>query len=343
MIAAWTSLGIAALAIFGEWQHARRCRRVARLAFGPAGAPRTWTRVAAPIRVLGVTLLAWGLVQLYLLAPRVARPVLMPEGGYRHLVIALDVSPSMQLKDAGPDRKQTRAHRASEVILSVLERAVLEQLRVSIVAFYTGAKPAVVDTFDLEVVKNILNDLPLEMAFDVGKTSLIDGIKESAALAKPWQPDSTTLLVVSDGDAVPDSGLPVMPRSIRQVLVLGVGSPRTGENIDGHLSRQDAPTLRQLATRLRGVYHDVNEKHLPSQQLAALAEAWPMRDQTQKGQRELALAAVGLGGALLASLPIALAFLGTSWQGGIRATRREAPARIAEPDFQPLISSAKEP
>jgi hypothetical protein len=59
------------------------------------------------------------------------------------------------------------------VILSVLERVALEQLRVSVAAFYTGAKAAVVDTFDLEVVKNILNDLPLEMAFEPGKTLLM--------------------------------------------------------------------------------------------------------------------------------------------------------------------------
>ncbi|MEA3211111.1 MAG: Ca-activated chloride channel [Chthoniobacter sp.] len=321
----WTALAVAALALGGEWLHARRWRRVARLAFGPSGTARGWTKMAPAVRVVAVTLLAWGLVQLWILAPRASRPKQVPEGGYRHFVIALDVSPSMQLKDAGPARNQTRARRAAEVVLSVLERSALEQMRVSVVAFYTGAKPVVVDTFDLEVVKNILNDLPLEMAFEVGKTSLIDGIKESAALAKPWQPDSTTLLVVSDGDTVPDTGLPALPRSIRQVLVIGVGSARAGQNIDGHLSRQDASTLRQLATRLRGAYVDVNEKHLPSGQLDALAKALPMRDEAGKGRREWALAAVALGAGLLAALPVALALGGTSWQPGVRhsTARRE--------------------
>ena len=321
MIPEWTSLAAAVLAIFGETLHARRCHRVARLAFGPAASARPWTRCAPFLRVAAVALLAWGMTQLYLLAPRVARPTLVPEGGFRHLVIALDVSPSMKLKDAGPARDQTRAARASEVVLSVLERVALDQLRVSVVAFYTGAKPAVVDTFDIEVVKNVLNDLPLDMAFDVGKTSLIEGVKQSVALARSWQPGSTTLLIVSDGDSIPDTGLPELPPSIGQVVVMGVGNARAGQNIDGHLSRQDASTLRQLATRLRGAYHDINEKHLPSAQLDSLAKALPMRDDTGRGRREFALAAVAVGATLLASLPVLLALAGSSWKAGVRGRR----------------------
>lgn len=352
MIAEWAALAAGVAATCGEWLHARRSGRVARLAFGPAGRPRRWTGVAAPTRVVALTLLAWGLTELYLIAPRAARSKFVPEGGYRHLVIALDVSPSMQLKDAGPERQQTRARRAADVILSVLERVALEQLRVSVVAFYTGAKPAVVDTFDLEVVKNILNDLPLEMAFEPGKTSLIEGLKEAVTLARPWQPDSTTLLVVSDGDTVPDSGFPELPRSISQVLVLGVGS-QPGRNIDGHVSRQDASTLRQMATRLRGAYHDVNEKHLRSDQLAALAKALPMRDETSKGRRELALAAVASGAALLAILPVALAFAGSPWQPAVQTRPAPSPQQDAaippaalplsntKPDLEVQHSSAR--
>ena len=324
MIPDYTALAICALAIVGEVMHARRCRRVARLAFGPAARPHSWTQCAPLLRVVAVTLLACGMTVLFLLVPRVARPALMPEGGFRHLVIALDVSPSMKLKDAGPARNQTRSARASEVVMSVLERIALEQLRVSVVAFYTGAKPVVVDTFDIEVVKNVLDDLPLDMAFDVGKTSLIEGVKQSAALARSWQPGSTTLLIVSDGDSVPDTGLPQLPPSISQMLVMGVGSASAGQNIDGHLSRQDAPTLRQLAARLRGAYHDINEKHLPSKQLASLAQSLPMRDDAGKGRRELALAAVGIGAALLAGLPVMLAVAGTSWRSARRSIGKTA-------------------
>jgi Ca-activated chloride channel family protein len=68
-----------------------------------------------------------------------------------------------------------------------------------------------------------------------------------------------------------------MPDSVRKVLVVGVGDSRTGKFIDGRQSRQDVPTLRQIAARLAGAYHDGNEKQLPS---ALLAEATGSRRRT---------------------------------------------------------------
>ena len=44
-----------------------------------------------------------------------------------------------------------------------------------------------------------------------------------------------------------------MPASVAGVLVVGVGDPQAGMFIDGHQSRQDVSTLRQIAARLRGV------------------------------------------------------------------------------------------
>jgi Ca-activated chloride channel family protein len=221
------------------------------------------------------------------------------------------------LKDAGPNAEQTRAQRAGAVLLSLLDRIVLDQVRVSIVAFYTSAKPVVVDTFDAEVVRNALNELPLDIAFNVGKTALFDGVRESAELARPWQPDSTTLVIVSDGDTIPDTGTPQLPRSIYRTLVVGVGDPRVGRFIDGHQSRQDVSTLRQLAGRLRGDYFDANEKHLPSALLTQLSRTLPLRETQERGRRELALAAVGLGSLLLAGLPFALAMCGCEWEAGV--------------------------
>jgi Ca-activated chloride channel family protein len=333
MIPELAALAVLLLTALAEWVHSRRVRRVASLAFGPEGRPREWVWVAPFARTLAIAALVWGFVTLFLLDPKVLRPKKSPEGGYRHLVIVLDVSPSMQLSDAGPDGQQTRAKRAAEVLMSILGRVALEQCRVSVVAFYSGAKPVVIDTADPEVVRNILGDLPLDQAFNVGKTRILDGIKEAFDLARDWRAGSTTLVIASDGDTVPDSGMPTVPPSIGQVLVIGVGDARLGKFIDGHQSRQDASTLRQVAARLRGDYHDGNEKHLPSPSLNALARTLPMKEEKETGRRELAIGALAIGAGLLAFLPVALAIAGSNWRAGRRSAdpieSRNPDARVA--------------
>jgi Ca-activated chloride channel family protein len=316
---------MAALALTGlaEWLHALRCRRIERLAFGPVGERQPWTCAVPWLRLVAVGGLAWGLATLLLAGPQAPHSNLVPEGGYRHLILALDVSPSMQLTDAGAGQQQTRAKRANEVITSLLKRIAIEQVRVSIVAFYTGAKPVVVDTYDMEVVKNALDDLPLDIAFDPGKTLLLAGVRQAAELAKAWPAGSATLVIASDGDTIPDSGMPELPPAISQTLVVGVGDPRSGRYIDGHQSRQDTSTLRQLAGRLRGAYFDANEKHLPSESLRALSQSLPLRDAGAKGRREAALAAIAGGAGILAGSPVLLAYLG--------ARRRVSPSDPVAP------------
>jgi Ca-activated chloride channel family protein len=224
--------------------------------------------------------------------------------------MVLDVSPSMKLRDAGQGRSQTRCARAADLLRSVLERIHDARLRVSIIAVYNGAKRVVTDTKDMAVVDNIINDLPVAQAFDIGKTLLTDGVREAAAVAQDWPRGSATVLIVTDGDTVPDSGMPEVPASVGQVLILGVGDLRSGSFIDGHQSFQDASTLRQLAARLRGIYHDGNETHVPTPVLSALARVIPLRERAGRGMRELAMAAIGVGAGLLATLPVLLAIAG---------------------------------
>ncbi|MFM7101159.1 MAG: hypothetical protein ACKO3N_08300, partial [Verrucomicrobiota bacterium] len=189
-------------------------------------------------------------------------------------------------------------------------------------------KPVVVDCLDLAVVRNILDELPLEMAFDPGRTRLIEGVREAFQLGRGWKPGSATLLVVSDGDTVPDTGLPPLPAAFTQVLVIGVGDARGGRFIDGHQSRQDAAALRQLAGRLRGVYHDGNDHQLASAPLSALARVMPMREEAGSGRRRAAVAAVAGGGLVTAVLPVALAFAGTGWQRRHRSLGESPASRV---------------
>jgi Ca-activated chloride channel family protein len=301
-----------------EWLHARRVRHVAWLAFGPTGRPYLWARLAPGLRVVAVALLAWGLTTLMLIESKPHKAGAIAESDYRDLLLVLDVSPSMGLADAGPSGKQTRRARSADVLTSFFQRVPMDKYRTTIVAFYTDAKPVVLRTTDAEVVRNVLADLPMNYAFKAGATDLIAGIKEAARIARPWRPKTTTLVIVSDGDSVPPTGLPQLPDSIAHVVVVGIGDPTSGRFIDGHLSRQDTSSLRQLAARLRGAYHNGNEKHLSTQLVreASFVESKSVWERLTR--REYALGAVVLGAALLALLPLALRWLGTWWRPGVK-------------------------
>ena len=78
------------------------------------------------------------------------------------------------------------------------------------------------------------------------------------------------VLVLTDGDAVPDTGLQAMPSAVSDVLIVGVGNVARGTFLDSHLSRQDGASLSQVARRLGGHYHDGNLKNVPGELLRQL-------------------------------------------------------------------------
>ena len=323
MVAELIAFAVALVAGIAEALHATRVRRLARLAFGPTHRPRPWAVGAPAIRVAALTFAAWGLATLLSTEPRVFVAEEVKPGEEKHLLILLDVSPSMRLADAGPEKKQPRRLRARDIIESFYSRVSTAKYRTSVLAFYNGAKPVVIDTKDTGVVHSIMGELPLYQAFDSGKTQLFDGLEEAAKIAKPWNPKSTILMVLTDGDTVPATGMPRMPASIGGVLVVGVGDKRKGTFIDGRQSRQDASTLRQVAARLDGVYHDGNEHHISSNTLRSLLEGSGGAKVDSWGRREYALMAAGLGGLAYALLPILLHLFGTGWHPGIPAWRLE--------------------
>ncbi|HEU4339414.1 MAG TPA: VWA domain-containing protein [Planctomycetota bacterium] len=316
-------IGIAALvlAAIAEWLHRSRVRRVAPLAFGPSGRPRVWARLSPFLRIAAVAAAAWGLATLLVLPPKVFTTEIEETDDPRHVILVLDVSPSMKLKDAGVEGNKTRAQRVAELMESFFKRVHTGRIRWSVVAVHNGALPVVVDTRDLEVIRNILGDLPLYHAFDIGKTRLFDGIRLAAETARPWKLGSTAVLILTDGDTVPSVGMPDMPPSVADVVVVGVGDARVGKFIDGHLSRQDTLTLKQIATRLRGVYHDGNRKHLETETLRQLASMTFRDTAGDPTKREYALAAVAFGAGALALLPAALAWWGAGWRPGVRTDR----------------------
>ena len=163
------------LTLVGEWLHTRRIRRLGRLAFGPTARPRRWTALVPVLRVITLTAIAWAMVALFTLKPKQFKEgdEQIPTEECRRLLFLLDVSPSMVITVAGEDGRLTRRRRVHELVGSIMERAVTDQCLMSVVAFYTGALPVVENCRDPEIVRNIMDELPLEYAFQYGKTMLI--------------------------------------------------------------------------------------------------------------------------------------------------------------------------
>jgi Ca-activated chloride channel family protein len=315
--------GLAALLLAGlaEWLHARRVWRVAILAFGPARRPARWATAAGPLRCFAAAGLVWALLVLFWLPPNRRtpgqdRPV--PFEKLKHVILVLDVSPSMRLRDAGTTSDQSRMVRAREVMESWFRRIPMNEYRVSILATYTKALPVVEDTRDIAVVENVLNDLPMHFAFQAGETNLFSGLEAAAEMARGWRPRSTTIVLVSDGDTVPATGMPAMPAAVADVVVVGIGDPVNGTFLNGRNSKQDVSTLRQIAARLRGFYHNGNDKHLPSELLRRLTLSAEGAERLDWGWREWAQLILLLSASILAGLPILLNFCGTRWLPGIR-------------------------
>jgi len=316
MVALWIAIAAGSLCALAEWLHARRVRRIAYLAFGPEGRPASWTPLAVIFRIGSFGLLTWSLVVLWQVdaAGRSSKhDVKLADDEIAHLVIALDVSPSMDLVDAGPAGTDNRATRARDVLRSMIDRIDLQRVRVSVIAFFGTARPVVVDTFDPEVVANILADLPLEQAFQTDKTNMYAAVEMAGDISKKWKPESATLVLVSDGDTLPAKKPIPVAAAFGDVLIVGVGDAHRGQFIDGHVSRQDATSLEQLALRLGGDYFDANVKQIPSSRVERLAVAAPADERQAWDRRETAVAAVLFGAGGLMLIGPLLALCGGAW------------------------------
>ena len=79
--------------------------------------------------------------------------------------------------------------------------------------------------------------------------------------------------------------------------------------ISGHRSTQDVASLKSLALKMKGVYHQGNNKHLPSSILNKLTMIRP-RIGEGMGLREWAVLCIGIGGSVLALIGPALLMFG---------------------------------
>ena len=253
----------------GEWWHARRVRRIAPLAFGPGRGPRAWTHAVPVLRVMSVAAAAWAMVTLVGFDDR-TRDRQRGNNTERHLVVLFDVSPSMLLTDAGEGGEQTRNARASAVLKSVIDRLPGDDMRFTAIGFYTEARMLVKECRDRELLLHMAGGTPFHITYKPGKTDVLGSLNQAGKMIRDLPRKSAILLVISDGDSLPPTGLEPLPSAVSHVIVAGVGDTARGSFIDGHQSRQDTSNLSQLARRLGGDFFDANLRHIPSEALDEL-------------------------------------------------------------------------
>lgn len=319
--AVWAALGALGLALLGEWLHARRVRRLGRLAFGPDARPRAWVVIAPPLRVLALAGAVWALVVL-LAFEGSSRHHERNAAATRHLLVLLDVSPSMELKDAGESGGQSRRDRAAALLKSVMARANNDQTKITMACFYTDAMLLVKECADRELIWNFADNLPLHIAYRPGKTSLLKSLNTAGGFVKEFPRKSVTLLVLTDGDSVPGTGLDRLPSSVAELLIVGVGDARRGTFLDGHQSRQDSASLTQVARRLGGTYHDGNGKQIPDALLRHLIAPDERADKFHFNLRTLAILVLASCAAVLCLLPLLLEAFGSAWRPVAAASRQ---------------------
>lgn len=319
-----SALVVCLLVALTEWLHGRRIRVAARLAFGPAGAARVWTRVVPWLRVAGLAAFAWGVATLLMLkleAPEDPNARERLDAEAKRLVFVADLSPSMFLTDAGPDGKQTRQARMREVVEGILQR-VSGNLRFGVIGFYTDALPVVMEARDPELVRNVFNGLPLTYAMPAGQTDLSQAVNLALERVADFPKNSTRVVILTDGDSVSLAPIAPRPASVKEVLVLGLGNPLKGSYIDGHQSRQEAETLDRVAALLRGTYQDVNEDHIATEDLGDLVVPLAL-PHTGLTLAQWAVLAMALGALVNALIPVALEYFGTDWK--VRTTAAKPP------------------
>lgn len=313
------AVGVFLLVGLAEWVHSCRIRKAGRLAFGPVGV-RRWTRSAPLIRSLGLAAFAWGLATLFVLkSGQDADGDAKDADEATRVIFVADLSPSMYLADSGPDGTLSRADRARDVVDSILQR-VSGNLRFGVIAFYTESIPVIMEARDPELVRNVFNGLPLSYAMPLGQTDLGQAVNATLEHVANFPEGSTRVVFVTDGDSVSLVPIAPRPKSVSEVLILGVGNPKKGTYIDGHQSRQETDTLRRLATALDGRYEDVNEKQLATTALGDLVVPLaPLRKGLTLAQA--AALAMVLGALANACLPIALERWGSEWKVADAAER----------------------
>ncbi len=279
--------------------------------------PRAGAVVLSRSRLqMGAAMLCWVLIVLALAQPeRVGRPVAV-EKAARDMILAIDVSGSMDTVDfvnlAG--QKQQRFAAVQDVVADfVTDR---EGDRIALIVFGSKAYLQSPLTEDLQTINDLLARTEVGMAGP--HTALGDAIGLAIHTFEASEIDERVLILLSDGSDTASRMDPVNAAEISRdnnvtIMTIGVGDPdAAGED------KVDVKTLQDVAKRTGGSYFFAADQSALGEIYQRIDEQTPRKVKTVSYRPRLSLAWIPLGLAgLVGSLAMAWLTLGALRRRGV--------------------------
>jgi Ca-activated chloride channel family protein len=276
--------------------YARR-RRQAAAALGEAGLVRRLSAAdltAAPNRRIFLVTVAALMLGIALVGPLWGVAASPGDTGQADVVMVLDASNSMRVRDVSPDRLAEEKRAARELLRR------LDGARVGMVMFAGRGYALSPLTTDFSTLELYLDNLSPDLVTQ-GGTSLSDAISQSLNLLTDTGADrpSGSVVLLTDGDALEEASDVLRAANAARsagvpVSALGIGTPQGGpipdtDPVSGRQlgwkrepsgevaqSKLGAELLRQVAARTGGVYADAGSANAVAQ-VASSARSVPPR------------------------------------------------------------------
>jgi Ca-activated chloride channel homolog len=262
--------------------------------------------------------ICWTLVLLALARPQFVDPPIEKIVPARDLLLALDLSQSMDTRDyRDPSGKLiSRIDAVRAVVDAFVRRRVTD--RIGLIVFGDAPYPLVPFTLDHATVRAMLAEIVPGMAGP--RTALGDSIGLAIKLfAQSHAPDKVLVLLTDGNDTAsrmpPDRAADIARQSGITIDTVGIGNPHAvGED------KVDISTLRTIAETTRGHYFFGEDQTQLAQIYATLDQITPSNEKTLTWRpvRELFFYPLGMG--------LALLFVYAAVMSAITAVRRRGMA-----------------
>jgi Ca-activated chloride channel family protein len=260
--------------------------------------------------------ICWLLVLTALARPQFIEPPIEKTEPQRDLMLALDLSQSMDTRDFSDPQGnlEARVDAVKAVVADVVKRRPHDRL--GLIAFGDAPYPLVPFTMDHTTVRSMLTGALPGMAGP--RTALGDAIGLSIKLFEESRAPDKILVVLTDGNDTASKMPPAKAAEIAhqnniRIHAIGIGDP----NAEGE-EKLDTAVLQKIAFATGGRYFFGQDQQALADIYALLDSITPANQKTLSWRPRIELFHYPLGAAVL----LVLGYHGLMWLLSIRAARR---------------------